>query len=85
MFKKLSLVLIATVALLVLILLGNTYRKGTRQVEAGPVAHAKVDGTAAAERLAGAVRLKTITYDNKPDASAAEFVKLHGTSKRPSP
>jgi carboxypeptidase PM20D1 len=39
---------------------------------------AALDGTAAAERLAGAVRLKTITYDNKPDASAAEFVKLHG-------
>jgi carboxypeptidase PM20D1 len=78
MFKKLSLGLIAAVALMVLILLGNTYRKDTRQLAVGPVAHAKVDGTAAAERLAGAVRLKTITYDNKPDASAAEFVKLHG-------
>jgi carboxypeptidase PM20D1 len=78
MFKKLSLGIIAALALLMLILLGNTYRKGTRQVEVGPVAHAKVDGTAAAERLASAVRLKTITYDNKPDASAAEFVKLHG-------
>ena len=77
MFKKLSLGLIAAVALMVLILLGNTYRKGTRQVEVGSVAHAKVDGSAAAERLAGAVRLRTITYDNKPDASAAEFVKLH--------
>lgn len=77
MLKKLTLGALTALALLSAIVLANTYRKGTRQIEVAPVAHVRVDGHAAAERLAGAVRLRTITYDNRPDASAAEFLKLH--------
>jgi carboxypeptidase PM20D1 len=55
----------------------NTTRHGSRQIDAAPVAHLQIDRAAAAERLAGAVRLRTIAYDDRPDASAAEFVQLH--------
>jgi carboxypeptidase PM20D1 len=59
------------------IAMGNTYRKTSQQIDVQPVAHVEVDTGRAAERLAGAVRFRTVTYDNKPDASAAEFEKLH--------
>jgi carboxypeptidase PM20D1 len=77
MLKRLFLGVLSALVLLTAILLINTYRKGTRQLDVPPVSPIKVDGAAAAERLAGAVRLRTISWDNKPDASAAEFLKLH--------
>lgn len=77
MIKRFFVGLLSISVLLALVLLTNTYRKGSKQVDVQPVAHVRVDGMAAAERLAGAVRLRTITYDGKPDASAAEFAKLH--------
>jgi carboxypeptidase PM20D1 len=77
MLKKLFIGLFAVLAALTAVLLANTYRKGTRQLDVQGVAHVKVDRMAAAERLAGAVRLRTISYDNKPDSAAEEFLKLH--------
>lgn len=77
MLKRTLLGLLLLLALLTIAVLANTYRKTTQQLEVQPVAHVKVDAARAAERLAGAVRYRTITYDNKPDASAAEFQKLH--------
>ena len=75
--RKLFLVLLSALALLVFAVLANTYCKGSRQLDVEPVAPVKVDGMAAAQRLAGAVRLRTVSHDDKPDGSAAEFLKLH--------
>lgn len=77
MFRKVSIGVLSILALLILVVLANAYRKGSKQVDVQPVPHVKVNPAAAAERLAAAVRLRTITYDDKPDASAAEFLKLH--------
>ena len=77
MLKKIVFGLLSLLAMLAAAVLGNTYRKTTQQIDVQPVAHVAVDAARAAERLAGAVRFRTITYDNKPDASAAEFEKLH--------
>lgn len=77
MMKKIALGSFLILAILASVILGNTYTRGSRQVDVQPVAHVKVDTEAAAERLAGSVRLRTITYDNKPDGSAEEFLKLH--------
>ncbi len=52
----------------------NPYSRKPYAVDLRPEA---VDGEAAARRLAGAIRIKTITYDEKPLASAAEFGELH--------
>lgn len=77
MLKKSLLGLLAALALLVLVLLANTYRKNSKQVAIPAVPHVEVDGRAAAERLAAAVRLRTVSYDGKPDHAAPEFLKLH--------
>ncbi|NML16930.1 M20 family peptidase [Azohydromonas caseinilytica] len=75
--RRLLLAVLSALALLVLVVLANTYRKGTRQLDVHPVTHARVDGVAAAQRLAGAVRLRTISHDDARESSAAEFTKLH--------
>ncbi len=59
------------------VVLLRTFASGSRQIQASPVAAVAVDAQAAAERLAGAVRFKTISYDDKPDVSAEAFLGLH--------
>ena len=77
MARRILLLVFAGAALLALVLAFNTLRKPGVQPQVAPVAHVKVDTAAAAERLAGAVRIRTVTYDDRPAASAAEFLKLH--------
>jgi carboxypeptidase PM20D1 len=77
MIRKLLPVALAAATLLAAVLMANTVRHGSRQIDVPPVASAAIDPDRAAERLAGAVRLRTISHDDRPDASAAEFVKLH--------
>lgn len=55
----------------------RAYATGSRQLAVPPVAVAAVDAKATAERLGGAVRFKTISFDDKPDASAEAFLGLH--------
>lgn len=73
--RVLSFIALAVLAL-ALLLIANTLRKQSRQLEVQPVARLQVDGDAAAQRLAGSVRIRTINYDERPEASADEFVKL---------
>jgi carboxypeptidase PM20D1 len=77
MARRILLFVLGGLELLTLVLIFNTLRKSGVQPEVAPVAHVKVDAAAAAERLAGAVRIRTITYDENPTASASEFLKLH--------
>jgi carboxypeptidase PM20D1 len=75
--RRILLVLLITLGLLILTVAINTSVKQSRQVEVAPVALVQVNREAAAERPATAVRIRTITYDDRPNASAAEFQKLH--------
>jgi carboxypeptidase PM20D1 len=50
---------------------------GSRQVDVAAVPPLAVDARAAAERLAGAVRFETISFDDRPDASADAIFALH--------
>jgi len=75
--RRILMLLLAGLVLLVLALALNTLGKRGRQIDVAPVAHVPVDREAAAERLAAAVRIRTITYDDRPNASASEFIKLH--------
>jgi carboxypeptidase PM20D1 len=72
---------VAAVGVLVIVIaaavLLRTFAPGSQQILTSPVAVAAVDAEAAAERLAGAVRFKTISFDDKPDASAEAFLGLH--------
>ena len=55
----------------------GTLRHGSRQLTVPAVAATPLDPTTAAERLAGAVRFQTVSYETPSDASRAELLKLH--------
>jgi carboxypeptidase PM20D1 len=77
MLKRLTITVLGIVLLLVAVVLLNTYRKGSRQIEAPSAESVAVDAHAAAQRLAGAVRIRTVSYDDRPAAAAEELRKLH--------
>ena len=61
MLKQVTMTLSRIALLLVVGLLANTYRQGSRQIEVPSVESVAIDADAAAERLAGAVRIRTIS------------------------
>jgi carboxypeptidase PM20D1 len=63
--------------LLVAVLAVNTLRHTSRQIVVPAAARALIDERAAAARLAGAVRFRTISYDTPSEESRAELLKLH--------
>jgi carboxypeptidase PM20D1 len=75
--RRLSLVLAALTAVLAAVLAIGVLRHPSRQVPAGAVETVTVDAAAAAARLAGAVRLRTISYETPSADSAAELLRLH--------
>lgn len=77
MIRRLSLVLAALPAVLAAVLAIGILRHPSRQVQAGPVAPVPVDGAAAATRLAGAIRLRTVSYEAPSADSEAELRRLH--------
>ncbi len=77
MIKRLLLGLLALVALLVVVLVANTLRQGSRQVAVAPVPPMVVDKAAVADSLAAAVRARTVSGLLDPTGVAAEFDKLH--------
>jgi len=71
------LALLGGVVLALAVVVGvKTATTPSRQIAATPVAPAAVDAAAVSERLAAAVRLKTIASPADPDANAAEFLAL---------
>ena len=77
MIKRLAFGLLAVLALLVIVLLANTLRQGSRQVQVAPLPPLAVDAHAVAQSLAIAVRAKTVTGLLDPTGVAAEYDKLH--------
>lgn len=73
---KVGVALLGLVALLAAALLANAYRKGSPQIPAEPIAPLAIDAQAAAQRLAGAIRFRTVSYDEGSGASRAEFGRL---------
>ncbi len=63
---------------LVALMAWRAFGENARQAAAvAPAPKVDLDAKAAAQRLAGAVRFKTISYDGRPDASGDEFLALH--------
>jgi carboxypeptidase PM20D1 len=67
----------AALAALVCALAINTAHQRSRQLAVPAALLDAVDGAAAAERLAAAVRLRTISYETPSEQSRAELLKLH--------
>jgi carboxypeptidase PM20D1 len=76
MLKRALLVLALALALLVVVLVGNTLRKTSKQVDFAPIA-VDVESGPVAARLAAAVQLKTISHQNPADNDPAPFLALH--------
>lgn len=72
-----ALLLAALLLVLALVLVANTWRQPSRQRAAAALPPPAVDRDGAAQRLAEAVRLRTVSFDDRPDASAEAFVALH--------
>lgn len=72
-FGLLALIIGALLAIMAWRASGRT----SEQAAVAPAPKIDIDLDAAAKRLAGAVRIKTISWDGKPDASANEFLALH--------
>lgn len=76
MLRRSILFVAIAIATLAVVLAANTWRKSGRQLAVAPIQHLQLDRQAAAQRLASAVRMRTVSHDGRPDASAQEFVKL---------
>ena len=77
MIKRLFVTALGLVLLLAAVLAVNTLRQGSRQLDVPPAPAVAVDERAVAEKLAGAVRLRTIASHEDANASADEFRQLH--------
>ena len=77
MIKKLLLGLLALILLLAAAVGINTARKGSRQLQVEPLAPVAVDEKAVAERLAEAVRLRTVSSREDAALNADQFKAFH--------
>jgi carboxypeptidase PM20D1 len=77
MTKRLLLVLLALVLLLAAAVAVNTWRQGSRQLDVRPAPELAIDTNAVADKLAGAIRLRTVSNVDDPALNIAEFQQLH--------
>ncbi len=73
MVKKILLALLAVVVVLAAVVVVRTLRFHSQQVAVRPATGLNVDANAAAERLAGALRFRTISYQDSTQFDGAEF------------
>jgi carboxypeptidase PM20D1 len=77
MIRRLLLWIMAALVLLAAVLLVNTLRKGSRQLDVQPIPELAFDKAAAAERLAEAVRARTVSSLTDPTLNVDQFQQLH--------
>lgn len=77
MLKRLFLAVLLVLLALVAAVAVNTWRTPSRQAAVAAVPKLEVDAQAAAERLAGAIRIRTVSSLDDAGQGAAEFDKLH--------
>jgi carboxypeptidase PM20D1 len=81
MLKRLLIGLLALLALLAAVLVANTLRQGSRQLQVPPAPPLAVDKAGITEAMAAAVRAKTVSGLLDPAGVAAEFDALHALLK----
>lgn len=77
MMRRLGIIAGGVVVAFLAILLVNTLRFESKQVEAAPLTGFALDTTAAAERLAGALRFKTITQRDPATLDSTAYRRLY--------
>jgi carboxypeptidase PM20D1 len=74
--KRIGLAFLLGLVLLLTVLLVRTARFTSRQLPSEPAAQLPVDATAAAERLAGSLRFRTISYEDPGQREEEQFAAL---------
>lgn len=77
MIRRFVLFLLAALLLLAAAVAVNTWRHGSRQLDVPPAAPIALQTDAVADKLAGAVRLQTVSSQEDPAQNEQEFRKLH--------
>ena len=77
MIKRLLLALLGLAVLLAAAVAANTLRQGSRQLEVPPAPPLVVDEAGAAARLSEAIRARTVSSQEDPEANADQFRQLH--------
>jgi carboxypeptidase PM20D1 len=77
MIKRFVLALAILLLLLVAAVGINTLRQGSRQVDVAPAPPLAIDPAAVADKLAGAIRFRTIASVDDPSLNLAEFRNFH--------
>ena len=77
MVRRVAYALALALALLAIAVAIGTLRHGSRQLTVPAAAGIAIDPAAAAERLAGAVRIRTVSYETPSEESRAELGRLH--------
>jgi len=85
MIKKILLAVLAAVLLLAAAVAVNTVRKGSRQLSVPPLPPLAIDENAVAQRLAQAVRLKTVSSASDAQLNADQFEALHALLEKQFP
>jgi len=85
MIRKILWGALAIVVLLALAVAINTLRKGSRQQPVAPLAPIAVDEGAVAERLAQAVRMKTVSSQSDAQLNTDQFQALHALLEKQFP
>ena len=85
MIKKMLWAVLLGLLVLAAALAINTCRKGSRQLQVPPLAPLAVDEGAVAERLAQAVRLKTVSSQSDAQLNADQFQALHAQLEKQFP
>ncbi len=74
--RYLGLLILAAGAALVAVVLVNMFRHGSRQLDVAALPKISIDAEAAAQRLAAAVRFRTISSSDDPELNADAFAAL---------
>ena len=85
MIKKILWTLLALLVLLTAAVAINTARKGSRQLQVPPLAPIAIDENAVAQRLAQAVRMKTVSSHSDVELNADQFLALHALLEKQFP
>ncbi|RIK98086.1 MAG: hypothetical protein DCC74_05750 [Proteobacteria bacterium] len=77
LIRRIVLVVVVAAVALAGVLFANVLSHGSRQIAVEAVTKTPVDETAAADRLAAAIRFRTVSDADDPEANADAFVALH--------
>ena len=77
MVKRVLWTLLLAVVVLAVVIAGNTWRRASLQLQVPPVQQVEVDEKAAADRLAGAIPIRTVSGMEGLQSDGEAFKKLH--------